>query len=97
MSAPPPFDKLYWFRIGLGAVGGALAKLVFSPSQSASPDYADGILVAMIFYLASYYIARYAMFRKLQREYFVRLYTTGIGSFIMMFIFVWVLLFTLLP
>jgi hypothetical protein len=99
VRVPPPFDKLYWFRIVLGAVAGILAKVVFTPSLSPTSvaDYADGILVGMIFYLSSYYFARYVWYRKLDREFLSKLYTTAIGGFIMIFLFTWVLLFTLIP
>ena len=91
MSAAGAFDKLYWLRIGLGVVSGYLANWVFSPTL----DYVDGILLAVIIYLGSYYFARYVWYRSLNRENFSKLYTTGIGGFIMLFLLTWILLFTL--
>jgi hypothetical protein len=91
VSASTPFDKLYWLRIGLGALGGYLANVVFSPNL----DYVDGILLGFIVYFASYYIARFAWYRNLEKENLSKLYTTGIGSFVMVFLFVWILCFTL--
>lgn len=89
-----PFDKLYWLRIGFGAVGGAFAYYVsLLDLQNA---LMDGITVAIGFFLVSYYLARYAMYRKLGREYFTKFYTTGIGGYIMIFLFTWILLFTML-
>jgi hypothetical protein len=91
VSASSPFDKLYWLRVAFGAAAGLLANWAFSPTL----DYTDGILVAVIVYLGSYYLARYGWYRKLDRKDFGKIYTTGIGVFIMLFIFTWILLFTL--
>ncbi len=86
-----PFDKLYWLRIGLGALAGLAADLVFGV------DYANGILIGVILYLASYYVARYFWFKKLERAYLGKIYSTGIGGYATIFLFTWILLFTLSP
>lgn len=72
-------------------MAGFLANLVFSPSL----DYADGVLLGMIVYFVSYYFARYVWYKNLDRKDFTKLYTTGIGGFIMFFLFTWILAFTL--
>ena len=54
----------------------------------------NGLTIGLGFYLVSYYVARYAMYRKLGREYFSKFYSTGIGIFILIFLFTWILLFT---
>ncbi|MGD0319246.1 MAG: hypothetical protein ABSB56_06095 [Nitrososphaerales archaeon] len=92
VTAPLPFDKLYWLRIGLGVLGGLAADRVFAPG-----DYVDGLLIGVIFYLASYYVARYVWFKDLARENLSKIYSTGIGSYVLAFLFTWILLFTLLP
>jgi hypothetical protein len=86
-----PFDKLYWLRIGLGVLGGLAAYRVFGL------DYIDGILVGVIFYLASYYLARYLWFKELGRDQLGKIYSTGIGGYAMTFLFTWILLFTIMP
>jgi len=58
-------------------------------------DYFNGVLIGVVFYLASYYAARYLWFRKLGREYLGKMYSTGIGGYAMIFLFTWILLFTL--
>ena len=96
MSATSPFDKLYWLRVALGALGGYMANAVFTEHMfSPILDYTDGILLGMIFYFASYYIARFAWYRRLESENVSKLYTTGIGSFVMVFLFTWILSYTL--
>jgi hypothetical protein len=76
----------------LGVLGGLAADKVFVPG-----DYVDGLLVGVIFYLISYYIARYLWFRELARENLGKIYSTGIGSYVLTFLFTWILLVTLVP
>lgn len=58
-------------------------------------DYASGISIGIIFYLLSYYLARFAWYRSLGREVQGKIYSTGIGGFVMIFLFTWMLFFTL--
>ena len=77
----------------MGFFAGVLADYV---SGLDTPDaFWNGVTVAIALYLASYYLSRYALYRRIDRENFSKLYTTGIGGFIMLFVFTWVLLFTL--
>lgn len=73
----------------MAVLGGLTAYQVFGT------DYLNGMLVAIIFYLASYYLARYLWFRELDRNDVGKIYSTGIGGFILVFLFTWILLFTL--
>ncbi|MGP8125066.1 MAG: hypothetical protein ACLQEQ_04250 [Nitrososphaerales archaeon] len=76
-------------RIGLGVLGGLTAYRVFGL------DYLDGLLVGVIFYLASYYLARYLWFRELDKADVGKIYSTGIGGYVLVFLFTWILIFTL--
>jgi len=58
-------------------------------------DYASGISIGIAFYLVSYYLPRFTWYRGLGREGQGKVYTTGIGTFIMVFLFSWILFFTL--
>lgn len=82
------FEKLYWTRFGFGIIGGFAAEKVFGA------DYLDGISLLILFYLLTFYVARYLMYRKVAPENLSKLYTTGIGTYIMVFLWVWVLFFT---
>jgi hypothetical protein len=82
-------DKLYWVRISLGVVAGLVSAFVFHA------DYGNAISVAILIYLASYYVARYLWFKKVAPSETSKIYTTGLFGFVMLFIFVWILLFTL--
>jgi hypothetical protein len=75
----------------LGVLGGLTAFRVFGP------DYASGLLVGVIFYLASYYVARYLWFKELARENLGKIYSTGIGGYVFTFLFTWILFSTLIP
>ena len=83
------FDKLYWMRVGFGILFGVAAEYVFKL------DYFDGILLGILGYLTSYYVARFVFFKTVDKKNVSKLYTAGIGAYVMMFIFTWLLLFTL--
>ena len=55
----------------------------------------NGVTVGLGFYLISYYAARYGLYRKLGKEYFSKYYTIGIGGYALVFLFTWILSFTL--
>ena len=86
------FDKLYWTRVGWGVLFGAL---VFYLQSAYKLDTPTGITLGILGYLVSYYLARFAWFRKVDQTNASKIYTTGIGAYVMMFVFTWLLLFTL--
>ena len=100
-------DKIYWFRAGLGALGGTLSELltgckvsITSPGAGAclnglKPDYSTGILLGLFLFLASYYLLRATLGKKFDKDQQRKIYTTGIGTYALLFLFSWVLLFTL--
>ncbi len=83
------FDKLYWMRIGCGFLFGYVTEYAFRL------DLTDGILLGILGYLTSYYIARFTLFKKVDQKNASKLYTTGIGGYAMTFVFTWLLLFTI--
>jgi hypothetical protein len=85
----PSFDKLYWSRLGLAALAGFLAEVIVGT------DYASGISLGILFYLISYYGARFTWYKGLPREGQGKIYTTGIGGYLLVFLFTWILFFTL--
>jgi len=85
-------EKLYWARISLGAIAGLASESTF---RLLGGDYSNGLLVGVLIYFLSYYLARYGWFKKVEKDQISKLYTTGIGGYIMLFLFVWILLFTL--
>ncbi|MDG6988907.1 MAG: hypothetical protein JRN21_06225 [Nitrososphaerota archaeon] len=85
----PAFDRLYWMRIGLAAVGGVLTEFLVGT------DWLTGVSIGMAFYLLSYYAAWFGWYRGLPKEQQGKIYTTGIGGFVMVFLFTWMIFFTL--
>ncbi len=108
MSTSADLSKIFWARAGLGALGGTLSelltgcKVIVPPPSSGgacvggvSPDYSTGILIAMFIFIASYYGFRAVFGKRFPKDEQRKIYTTGIGSFVMLYVFSWVLLFTL--
>jgi len=75
--------------VGLAALAG------FTADVLVGTDYASGISIGIAFYLVSYYLARFTWYKGLGREGQGKIYTTAIGSFVMVFLFSWILFFTL--
>jgi hypothetical protein len=76
-------------RVVFAALGGLCSYEAFGN------DYSYGLLTGIIFYMGSYYVARLIWFRKLAKEDVGKIYSTGIGGFVLVFLFTWILLFTL--
>ena len=91
-TPPRPFDKLYWLRIACGVAAGAIADLVW---KLPGFDWTIGITLGLLVYLLTYYGARYLWYRQLEPTKLGKIYSTGIGSYVMLFIFTWILLSTL--
>jgi len=99
-------DKVYWFRVLMGIVGGALtASLVgsadiieadeISRSVNSSEVAFRGITILMFMYLVSYYLAKFVIAPQLPKEQSRKWATAGIGGFIAIFFWTWILLTTL--
>jgi hypothetical protein len=85
----PAFDKLYWLRIGLGGVAGYLTYSIVGA------DYYNGVSIGILVYLLTYYLARYTWYRGISKQGQQKILFTGIGGFALVFLFTWMLFFTL--
>jgi hypothetical protein len=99
--------RLYWIRVGFGALGGVISgiaglvtPLALSSSTTvwtelkdnvANPNAYYGFYIAIILFFATYYLAKYTILKGIAPKDKNRLITQGIGSYIMMFIFSWIL------
>jgi len=92
-GTPRPFDKLYWLRVGCAVAAGVLAEVLL---RFPGFDWSIGITVGLLIYLLTYYLAKYVWYRKIEPSKLGKLYSTGIGSYVMLFLFTWMLLTTLL-
>ena len=75
-------------RLGCAALGG------FAAATLVGVDFTSGISIGIAMYLVSFYVARFTWYRGAGREVQGKIYTTGIGGFVLLFIFTWILFFT---
>lgn len=73
-------------------VGGILAE---TAQTAIGTDYFTGISIGIGIYLASYYAARFTWYKGADQSSQAKIYSTGWGGFIMVFLFTWMLFFTL--
>lgn len=89
-----PLDILFWVRVGLGVLAGAIAAEMGNPLDVETRPYL-GFGIMIILFLISIAIAK-AMRIPLPSSDKKKLVTTGIGSYFFMFIFSWILVNTLI-
>ena len=89
-----PIGTLFWMRIGLGVLAGIISALVGNPIDANSRPYV-GFGIMIILFIVSYGIAK-VMRIPLPASDKKKLITTGIGSYFFIFIFVWILVNTLM-
>lgn len=73
----------------MAALAGLLAEVLVGT------DWTSGVSIGILFYLISYYVARFTWYKGLPRESQGKIYTTAIGGGAMTFLFTWMLFFTL--
>jgi len=81
-------DRIYWFRAALAAITGCAVDYLFGT------DYASGLLLGAVVFMGSYYIVRAIWGSRVKPDQSSKLYTAAVGSYIMIFLFVWILSFT---
>jgi hypothetical protein len=94
-----PLEKVYWLRFALGAVA-ALVCIGFGVAtntiSAGAPfsTFIDGVSLALIVYLISYYAIKSVFLTKVQKPQ--KLFTTGIGIYLLSWIVFWTLLYTMI-
>ena len=90
-------DKLFWLRVGLGVLAGALSALIGSGSafSDESSRVGLGFGIMIILFIVSYVIAK-SMRIPIAISDKKKLITTGDGSYFLLFIFCWILVNTLI-
>lgn len=99
-------DKVYWFRVLMGIVGGALTAFLIGSAEiieggdgfvsvNSSEIAFRGITILMFMYLISYYLAKFVIAPQMPKEQSRKWALAGIGSFIAIFWWTWILLTTL--
>lgn len=86
-------DKVFWLRVGMGVLAGALSAIIGNPVESYRVALGFGIMIVL--FIVSYVVAR-SMGIPVPASDKKKLVTTGYGSYFLMFIFCWILVNTLI-
>jgi len=88
-------NKLFWLRIGFALIGGTMATFLFEGIEHDEQHRWTSIGFMIILFLVTCFIAKGMKinFPKSDRK---KIVTTGIGSFIFLYLFSWIMSFTLL-
>ena len=88
-------DKLFWLRVGFAIIGGIAATFLFEGIEDSEEHRWTSISFMIILFIVTCFIAK-AMkinFPKADRK---KIVTTGIGSYVFMYLFSWIMTFTVL-
>lgn len=86
-------DKLFWIRVGLAAIGGVLATFLFESIEGEERRWASIGFMIVIFIISA--IIGKGMRIGLPPSDRKKLVTTGIGSYVFIYLFMWILTYTL--
>lgn len=87
-------DKLFWLRVGLAVAAGIAATFLFEPFEGEERRWASIVFMIIIF-IVSVGIGK-GMNLQLPKSDRKKLVTTGIGSFIFIYLFMWILSYTIM-
>lgn len=90
--------KLFWLRVGMGVISGALSAVIGSNQALFSEESSRiglGFGIMILLFVVSYVIAK-SMRIPIAATDKKKLVTTGYGSYFLMFIFCWILVNTLI-
>ncbi len=86
-------DKLFWLRVGLAVMGGIAATFIFDSIEGEERRWTSIGFMILIF-ITSIVIAK-SMNLAPPRSDRKKLITTGIGSFVFLYLFMWIVSYTL--
>ena len=88
-------NKLFWLRIAFAIIGGAAATFLFEGIEDSEEHRWTSIMFMIALFIITCIIAKVMgiNFSKADRK---KLVTTGIGSYIFLYLFAWIMSFTLL-
>jgi cell division protein FtsW (lipid II flippase) len=86
-------DKLFWMRVGFAVIGGILATFLFEDIEGEERRWASIIFMIVIF-IVTIFIAK-GMKMQLPSSDRKKIVTQGIGSYIFIYLFVWILTYTI--
>jgi hypothetical protein len=88
-------NMLFWMRFGFAIIGGAIATFLFEEIDGNEERRWSSIIFMIVLFIITCFIAKGMKinFPKADRK---KLVTTGIGSFIFLYLFAWIMTYTLL-
>ena len=88
-------NTLFWMRFGFAIIGGAIATFLFEEIDGNEERRWSSIIFMIVLFIVTCFIAKGMKinFPKSDRK---KLVTTGIGSFIFLYLFAWIMTYTLL-
>ena len=86
-------DKLFWLRIALAVIAGTLATFMFDSIEGEERRWTSIVFMITIF-IVSIFIAK-SMNLQLPKSDRKKLVTTGIGSYVFIYLFMWILTYTI--
>lgn len=92
--ADKSLNILFWFRIGLAILGGAISEIALEPIEGEERRWTS-IAILIIIFLISLVIAK-GMRIPSPPASMKKLVTTGIGSYVFIFLFSWILIHTII-
>ncbi len=85
-------DRLFWLRIAVAIAGGVIATFAFEDIADVEEKRWTSIGFMIILFIATAIIAKSWRIKIANRKKYV---TTGIGSFVFMYLFIWIFSYTL--
>ena len=89
-------NTLFWMRIAFALIGGAIATFAFDSIEDSEEKRWTSIIFMIVLFVATCVIAKYGIKTNFSRADRKKLVTTGIGSYIFLYLFAWILSYTLL-
>ena len=89
-------NVLFWMRIAFALIGGAIATFAFDSKEDSEEKRWTSIIFMIVLFVATCVIAKYGIKTNFSRADRKKLVTTGIGSYIFLYLFAWILSYTLL-
>jgi len=88
-------NTLFWMRFGFAIIGGAIATFLFEEIDGNEERRWTSIIFMIVLFIITCFIAKGMKinFPKADRK---KLVTTGMGSFIFLYLFAWIMTYTLL-
>ena len=85
-------DRLFWMRVVFSVMGGIIATFVFEDIEDVEEKRWTSIGFMIMLFIATVIIAKTWRIRLPNRKKYI---TTGIGSFIFLYLFTWIVSFTI--